>query len=371
MLHKWNRICTKLKRLKDSNCSEKEYENKVCECFDYLLDWDDEVMTQVHIPIGSVTTLIPDIVISADGIYQFVIELKKPTNSLTERQCVQLFSYMKQLKLDFGLYIGENIQLYYDNPDDKEDPVLIKTFEFEENTTDGKKFVELFDRKAFNNSDLRNYCKDLLAARRKMDELNAEIEELCSKTGEELIREFLIEHVSKKGYDRISVEEKLSAVCVSITNNANSQGHVDRYGNIMYGACAKSADFEQNRSFRRYRHYVFEGKQYHVAGELAFEIIKRFVKDNSGLTYSKICDVLPECARPRTKKEYYEKKTCNDINYDRRWSAKYGPMFISADNVEFVIHTGYSYRGYGVAGPDNICDLIDFARRQGYDVKEI
>ena len=371
MIHTWNRICSKLKRLKGSNCKEKEYESKVRECFDYLLDWDDEVNVQVHIPIGSVTTLIPDIIISSGGVYQFVIELKKPTNILTERQCAQLFSYMKQLKLDYGLYVGENIQLYYDNPDDREDPVLIKKFEFEENTSDGQKFVELFGCKTFSDNNLRMYCKEVLAARVKMDELNAEIEELCSKTGEGLVKEFLIGYISKKGYDYNSVEEKLSNICVSINRNINSQGPVGRYDNMLSETYTISSDTEQNRSSKRHWRYIFEGESQKNAGQLAYAIVARFIADNRNLTYDEIVRIIPRCVRRITKEEFLAKKNVTtDKVFDRRWSTCFAPMLTTADNVEFAIHTGWNFWGYGDQRPYNICDLIDFAQQQGYDVRE-
>lgn len=58
--------------------------------------------------------LRPDFVLYKDEIPQVVIEAKKPNNIQTERNKEQLFSYMRQKKVDFGLYIGEEIQLYYD-----------------------------------------------------------------------------------------------------------------------------------------------------------------------------------------------------------------------------------------------------------------
>lgn len=38
-------------------------------------------------------------------------------------------SYMRQLKLNVGLYIGEKIQLYYDIPNDGENPICVFTAE--------------------------------------------------------------------------------------------------------------------------------------------------------------------------------------------------------------------------------------------------
>ena len=48
------------------------------------------------------------------------IEIKRPSNIRNERQENQLMSYMRQLKLNVGLYIGEKIELYYDVSNDGE-----------------------------------------------------------------------------------------------------------------------------------------------------------------------------------------------------------------------------------------------------------
>lgn len=37
---------------------------------------------------------------------------------------------MRQLNLNFGLYIGENIQLFYDTPNDLEEAICVFKVEF-------------------------------------------------------------------------------------------------------------------------------------------------------------------------------------------------------------------------------------------------
>lgn len=49
-------------------------------------------------------------------------------------------SYMRQLKLNVGLYIGEKIQLYYDIPNDGENPICVFTAEFKKEDVNGSMF---------------------------------------------------------------------------------------------------------------------------------------------------------------------------------------------------------------------------------------
>ena len=60
-----------------------------------------------------------------------------------------------------------------------------------------------------------------------------------------------------------------------------------------------------------------------------------------------------------------------DSDFTRRWSVKFAPMLISSDDIEFAIHTGWNYWGYGDQRPYNICEMIEFARKQGYTVEEL
>ena len=94
--------------------------------------WQNSIVAEERIHIGSTNTIRPDFVLYKDEIPQVVIEAKKPNNIQTERNKEQLFSYMRQKKVDFGLYIGEEIQLYYDVPTDVELPLLIFTLDYNE-----------------------------------------------------------------------------------------------------------------------------------------------------------------------------------------------------------------------------------------------
>lgn len=366
MTQKWNRICTKLKRLKDSSCTEKEYENKVRECFDYLLDWDDEVKTQVHIPIGSAMTLIPDIIISSDNIYQFVIELKKPTNVLTERQCIQLFSYMKQLKLDYGLYVGENIQLYYDHPDDKEDPVLIKTFEFKEDTNDGLKFIELFERKTFSQERLREYCECILDAKRQEEELKRDLNVLFSEQGEEILKGLVIDYLVGKGYIREIIEINMKGRTFS-----GRESNIKSERSILNCSFDDSSTKVSSQIRQKRKQYSLNGTRIKGCGRLALAIVKKFVQDNPDLSYSEIQKQLPEWAKIKTPSEIDKEATgihAGDKRYKNRWYLDSTDMICSSDGKVFALTHEWSAKE---ALSSSIQPMIEFARKHGYTIEEL
>jgi hypothetical protein len=75
----------------------------------------------------------------------------------------QLFSYMRQLKLEFGLLIGQSIQLFYDGDlTESDDPVLLETIEFSKDNAKGIAFVDLFTKHGFSQEKLKAYTTHAL-----------------------------------------------------------------------------------------------------------------------------------------------------------------------------------------------------------------
>jgi hypothetical protein len=119
-MEKWNEICFRISSHKNS--SEKEFQQEVEFIFDKL-GWSKfkgEMISKKAIPIGSAQRLIPDIILKNNDKEIIVVELKKNNISSTLRIEQQLFSYMRQLRLEFGIFVGENLQFYYDVPNDNE-----------------------------------------------------------------------------------------------------------------------------------------------------------------------------------------------------------------------------------------------------------
>lgn len=59
----------------------------------------------------------PDIIIGKENDWQFVIEVKRPCHHQTRQDLEQLESYMRRIKVNVGIYIGEHIEVFYDKSD--------------------------------------------------------------------------------------------------------------------------------------------------------------------------------------------------------------------------------------------------------------
>ena len=114
----WNKLCEEVKNAKRANLSEADFESKIYTFIQVWLEWSEKysaIERQYEIKIGT-TTVYSDIVLFYDGVAEIVLELKKPNHIKADKDITQLSSYMKALQCNFGLYLGEILELYYNNP---------------------------------------------------------------------------------------------------------------------------------------------------------------------------------------------------------------------------------------------------------------
>jgi hypothetical protein len=114
---KWNEICFLLSENVKKEISENSFEQIVIQAL-RVLDWkqfsgDYEIRPSYQ--IGATNRITPDFVIKSTGNHKlFVIEIKQPNIPITSNHQQQLFSYMRQLKMEYGVLIGQAIQIFYD-----------------------------------------------------------------------------------------------------------------------------------------------------------------------------------------------------------------------------------------------------------------
>lgn len=212
-MEKWNEICYLINRHKKTNSDEKLFQNEIESIFEKL-GWSrfkNEIVSTQKLRVGSVNTIIPDITINLDGKNVFVVELKHPNFSSTQNQADQLISYMRQLKLDFGILIDKSFHVYYDEPTDDEKPIKIYETEFIENSEEASIFIKLLEKQNFDKEKLTAFCEE------KLEILNDKIiaDEIVKKLeeqGEQKLFDLLINSL-KADYSETIIE--------NVVNNLN------------------------------------------------------------------------------------------------------------------------------------------------------
>jgi hypothetical protein len=186
-----------------------------------VLGWKEfagEIKRQPELKLGRNTRLRPDIVLYGNNDYPLiVVEVKKPSEKITKDEpAEQLISYMRQLKTEFGLLIGQRIRFYYDGRENKRRmPLLLQRIDFDKNDSGGEQFVEIFNRNGFLNKKYLhtvNKLFDNFTAKRNIRKLRETLQEKQTITK---IVEFLKEEYSDFGSD--VVEGALNGIRIELS----------------------------------------------------------------------------------------------------------------------------------------------------------
>lgn len=229
MENKWNIIARNFRKSKEKNVSEDTFQDTI-EHQLQLLGWYDGIENKLSIQVGASKSLIPDMVLSKDGHRILVIEIKKPNNTLRNRHASQLLSYMRQLKLPIGLYIGENIQLYYDAPDDEYDAICVYTVEFEDNSSSGRKFCQLLEYENFNLLQLEEFCAEQLRLINARNDFQKRIKEFVSPQNVYgNIIELLKEKFVSEGFDDVTISAELNKLNIAIYYGKFEKNEEDKF----------------------------------------------------------------------------------------------------------------------------------------------
>ena len=216
---KWNEICFLLSDNIRTGISESDFEQCAIQAL-RVLGWKEysgDIEIRPSFQVGAANRITPDFVIkSSDNRKLFVIEIKQPNIPFNSKFQQQLFSYMRQLKLEFGILIGQGIQVFYDGDLAKqEDPILLETINFTKNNEKGLKLVELFAKESFNQESLKSFMLNVLKKINRREEHQNLTKKMLSERFQEKIVE-LIKQDFLNEYDGELIESVLNELKIEI-----------------------------------------------------------------------------------------------------------------------------------------------------------
>jgi hypothetical protein len=150
-----------------------------------------------------------------------VVELKKPNMPMNEKNAEQLISYMRLLKINFGILIGETLQVYYELPNDNKSPAKIIDISFIRDLNEGIAFIKFLSKKEYTFEKFQKYCEDILADKEKKEKSQKYINLLCSTEGVEIIRDLLKEKLSTE-YPKEIIDEIISEINIQISRKVKT-----------------------------------------------------------------------------------------------------------------------------------------------------
>lgn len=221
MMDKWNEICFLINKHSKENSKEAFFQNEVVNIFEKL-GWSrfrKEIETEKTFIIGTNKPRL-DILISLEGEKLLAIELKRATNPGSESVSEQLISYMLTEKMKFGLFIGSNIQLFFDTPKDKKKPIKLIEIEFSENNEEGLKLIEILKKESFDEEKLIEYCNEKLLEIEDAKTKTEIINYLTSPQGNKYILQLIYQDLKTKYSPKI-VDELINDIYIKIGNKSS------------------------------------------------------------------------------------------------------------------------------------------------------
>lgn len=247
-MENWNKLCYYLSEKIQTDIPESEFELIVEKGLE-ILGWDEfsgDFEIRPNYQLGSTKkSLRPDFVIKSNqsGEKLFVVEIKRPKVPLSTQNQTQLSTYMRQFKLEFGILIGPQIQIFYDGIlNNNENATLIENIEFKRENEKGKLFTELFSKNKFDKNILSDYAKNSF---KKINEKETEKEiknKILSEGFKQTISEIILEKLSVE-YNTNLVSRVLNNINLEITEKYKVQDTTEKTEKKLYSK-TRSAKFE-------------------------------------------------------------------------------------------------------------------------------
>lgn len=208
---KWNRIVSLHKQYYKSpeNAVQNIWENICVEilCFSRL---EGEVERHRSIYLGSTERVIPDIIVKNSRKDLFVVELKLHSAGFEDGMRRQLFSYLKQLKVNVGVLVCEKLYIYGYDYSKQDNEQLCVEIPFEEDATEGVKFVELFSKANFSEDTIQTYVYE-------KNKFKLNIGAISRDLTENLVVDLLKKHFADK-YSEEEINAALESTSISVNN---------------------------------------------------------------------------------------------------------------------------------------------------------
>lgn len=330
----WNEICYELKSCIHKDVLEKEYEHSIANCMVHLgwKKYRGEIITQYSVQQGH-GKKYADIVITKDGVEQFVIEVKRPSHTMQQEDRKQLFSYMRLLnhQVDFGLYIGDKIRLFYDNHTSAIEEVF--SIDILENNPDGITFVKLFSKESFNIQTLSDFCVAQQEKKNHISCTEKALEDFFSDTQyEENIKMLLKEKFINEGFEENIVRETVDNIRLFIQSFEEYRHPIidkrdfNEVPSKGKGSKDKKPEYSLNNSTPL--------KQ----GRFVLALVRKYIEDNPTVTYVELLRVFPkEIQGTYGILKSYDEAYTKFIDSNKPYFYKESDILLTGDGIRIVV----------------------------------
>ena len=358
MQEKWNQFVYYLREAKKNGVEEPEYHSTI-EAQLQLLGWmryKNEICHKPNLSIGNSGHIQPDILIQKDDKKQFVIEVKRPLHTQIVKDRDQLVSYMRQLKLKAGIYIGEHIEIFYDQPD-SENAVSVLSIPLELDNKRGVRFVELFSKDRFSKEAIVQFCEDRIKEMRHLESLN-KIKDHLITDAQGQITEGMKLYLMEK-YGNTFSESDILGMLASLNFKATPKDGQQPVLATPFAAPQKQVpDTEKSKHQHDKTQYSINSGPFQGKRRFVYQLVKMYVEEHPSATFAELELIFPSTLQGsygviRTT-DYIREKGIEEYRY----LMKDGELLCSSDGITFAVCSQW--------GIGNTPKVVELAKKLGY-----
>ena len=295
---KWQEFAFDLVEAKQKAILEQPYQERIEAGF-RAMGWSKakgEICPKERINVGANNQLEPDITFKINDCPVFVVEVKQPTNNLTTRQVEQLLSYMRMRKVSFGLYIGDEIRLYYDNGEEL--PTSVLEIGIDTESMNGWRFVDFFARSMFSSERIYAYCVE----RFKEIHSNSVLDDFATglqKDDNATIKNILLDYfVTNKKCDRTATLNFFTDYSFQAVL-PNEERREDKVENKAPTESAtryvlQKQGRKHSKGRDRTKYSLDSGASYYGKGKFVREIVAAYLSAHPSITFAQLEQVFPD-----------------------------------------------------------------------------
>lgn len=295
---KWQDFVFDLVDAKSRGLLEQSYQERIESAF-RALGWSKakkEICPKERINVGANNQLEPDITFKISGKPVYVVEVKQPANKLNHRQEEQLLSYMRMRQVVFGLYIGDEIILFYDSGEDL--PTAVMQIDINTEASNGYLFIDLFARTLFSSERVKSYCIERYSEIHSNNILNS-FETLLKENANDAINSILQDYfISTQKCDKDTVIKFLDEYRFNITKTGveNKKTDTPQETNPQEGTryVLKQKGRRNNTGRDTTKYSIDGGQNYFGKGKFVREIVAAYIKNHPNISFEQIEQVFPD-----------------------------------------------------------------------------
>ena len=362
MQDKWNQFVYYLCEDKKKNVDETKYHKGIEERLE-LLGWmkfKEEILHKQNVPIGNGGYIQPDILIQKDGKNQFVIEVKCPSHIQKDKDRDQLVSYMRQLKLTTGIYIGEHIEIFYDQPNN-DNVVSVLKIPLELDNKRGAKFVELFSKDRFNKDSIVEFCESRIKEMQHEESLNKIKDNLVNDSQEQIMAGMKLYLMEKSGntFSEEDILRMLKSLRFSVTLMEEQTPDASA---VPPSKVSQKHIIDTLKATHKHDStlYAIDGGPFLNKRRFVHQLVKLYVEQHPSASFEELEQVFPSSMQGSygviRSIDYIQEKGFKGSRY----LMKKNELLRSADGIVFAVCSQW--------GRSNITKYLDLAKSLGFNI---